>query len=82
MGNPYDLRRAPTREWLEQQGIEYVITTAKTEDQYRTPDWRRRFPRFGRFYTELRERWTLVREFPWEPDARPGPSVRIYRRPA
>jgi hypothetical protein len=82
MGNPYDLRRAPTREWLDEQGIEYVITTAKTEDQYLTPNWRRRFPRFGRFYTELRERWTLVREFPWEPDVRPGPSVRIWRRPA
>jgi len=82
MGNPYDLRRAPTREWLEEREIEYVITTAKTEDQYLTPNWRRRFPNFARFYTELRERWTLVREFPWDPDARPGPSVRIWRRPA
>lgn len=76
MGLPVN-RSVPTPRDLEEMGIEYVVTTAKTYNDYRPGGVFADKKRWVAFYEWLHTR-PLIYEIPRRLDYRPGPEVRIY----
>jgi len=78
-GNPLKARGVMPLDYYQQNGFEYVITHSSAYAGYWNETKRVRFPSISRFYRELFENATLVKEFKPHVWHRPGPEVQIFR---
>lgn len=76
MGTPW-IRRPPVLEEMAWWGVEYIVTTAKTYCDYRPGERFGHKKNWARFYRCI-EQLPLVYTIPYQPDVRPGPTVRVY----
>lgn len=82
MGSPFPRRPIHPVE-IYHLGYDYIVTTAKTYDDYRVDDEKdnRRYKKeWVAFYRWLRT-MPLIYEVPYQPEVRSGPTVRVYRVP-
>jgi len=76
MGTPWP--RRPLLPWeIKALGIRYIVTTAKTYRMYRTGGPFAHFKQWAAFYRWIRT-LPIVYTVPYQPEARSGPTVRIY----
>ncbi|MBN2492819.1 MAG: glycosyltransferase family 39 protein [Planctomycetes bacterium] len=76
MGTPWPRRPLAEGE-IRSLGIRYIVTTAKTYADYQPGGRSAHFQTWAAFYRWL-ERQPLVYTIPYQPDVRPGPTVRIH----
>lgn len=78
IGDPLAERTPKTLDEYRAEGVDYIVTESGRYRQILNEDWRRNWPSWDRFYSELLE-LEPVMEFPAEPGYRAGPTVRVYK---
>lgn len=78
IGDPLAERTPKTLDEYRAEGVDYIVTESGRYRQILNEDWRRNWPSWDRFYSELLE-LEPVMEFPADPGYRAGPTVRIYK---
>lgn len=79
MGNPIRPVGVMPLPYYVEEGYEYLVTSSIKYNAYSKGPNRTGFPSFARFYQDLNERATLIKEFNPETDNRPGPVIRVFR---